>query len=96
VEGGVSGLIWHFVCVAVGKEQPHNPRMAGGTYNMGSPPGPDVQYGPAGVNLAVPCAVLQLGACLVGSGEAQRINQECLVIRCRAPEGVVVGASRWR
>ncbi len=35
---------------------------------MGRGLGPDVQYGPAGINLTVPCAVVQLGACLLGRG----------------------------
>jgi hypothetical protein len=36
---------------------------------MGRGLGPDVQYGPAGINLAVPHAFVQLGTRLLGRGE---------------------------
>jgi hypothetical protein len=56
------------------------------------PPGPDVQYGPAGIDLAVSCTVVQLGTCLVGGREPRHVCQERLVAQCGAPKG---GSAHW-
>jgi hypothetical protein len=40
-----------------------------------------LQREPAGINLTVPCAVVQLGVRLISRGEQQRISQECLIVQ---------------
>jgi hypothetical protein len=58
-------------------------RMQGGE----SPPGPDIQYEPDVVDLALPRAVVQQPQC---------ISQECLIARRVAPKGVVGASGQGR
>ena len=50
----------------------------------------------AGISLTVPCAVVQLSACLVGRGEPLCISQECLVVQRGAPKGGVGALGQGR
>ncbi len=50
----------------------------------------------AGINLTVPCAVVQLSACLVGTGEPLCISQERPVVQCGVPKGGVGALGQGR
>jgi hypothetical protein len=60
------------------------------------PPRPDGQYGLAGINLTKSCAVVQLGAHLIGGGEPQHVCQEHLVVQRGANKGGFVPSGQGR
>ncbi len=93
---GVHGHVWHVISSATREEQPHDPHVVIGACDVELPLGPDVQYGPAGVNLAVPRAVVQLGVHLACRGEPRHTSQKSHIVQRRAPEGGVGTSGQGR